>query len=85
MSITIAAGALVAAEARIEGDVTIGEETVVHPTAVILALDGPIDIGKRNVIEEKVVHVCVCEATSTRRLLFTVCVCARGCCTGCDY
>ena len=59
MSITIAAGALVAAEARIEGDVTIGEETVVHPTAVILALDGPIDIGKRNVIEEKVVHVCM--------------------------
>jgi len=53
-SVTIGTKALVAQDAVIEGVVSIGDETVIHPGAVIRALGGPIIIGKRNVIEENV-------------------------------
>lgn len=36
------------------GDVTIGSDCVVHPTAVIIANKGPIIIGNNNLIEERV-------------------------------
>lgn len=36
------------------GDVTIGGECVIHPTANIIARNGPIKIGNSNLIEERV-------------------------------
>lgn len=36
------------------GDVTIGEECVIHPATVIIARKGPIVIGNSNLIEERV-------------------------------
>lgn len=36
------------------GDVTIDADCVIHPTACIIARDGPIEIGKDNLIEERV-------------------------------
>uniref|UniRef100_A0A6G1SLB9 Dynactin subunit 6 n=1 Tax=Aceria tosichella TaxID=561515 RepID=A0A6G1SLB9_9ACAR len=36
------------------GDVTIGPDCVVHPTARIIARNGPIRIGSNNLIEERV-------------------------------
>lgn len=36
------------------GDVTIGAECVIHPTATIIARHGPIVIGNNNLIEERV-------------------------------
>ncbi|VDN86444.1 unnamed protein product [Brugia pahangi] len=61
---TIASDAVVCKEATLEGDITIGSDfgaigtieihlgTVVHPTAVIRATNGPIIIGENNNIEE---------------------------------
>ncbi|KAK6105395.1 Bacterial transferase hexapeptide (six repeats) family protein [Brugia pahangi] len=49
---TIASDAVVCKEATLEGDITIGSGTVVHPTAVIRATNGPIIIGENNNIEE---------------------------------
>lgn len=37
------------------GDVTIGPESVVHPTTCIIARNGPIVIGSNNLIEERVI------------------------------
>ena len=51
--LTISATAVVCADAVLEGDVTIGDETVVQPGAVIRALGGPIVIGQRNIVEER--------------------------------
>lgn len=41
-------------ECELQGDITIGSRTVVHPRAKILALSGPIVIGENNIIEEQV-------------------------------
>ncbi|KAL3997195.1 Bacterial transferase hexapeptide (six repeats) family protein [Acanthocheilonema viteae] len=49
---TIASDAVVCKEAILKGDITIGSGTVVHPTAVIRATNGPIIIGENNNIEE---------------------------------
>ncbi|VDK87644.1 unnamed protein product [Onchocerca ochengi] len=49
---TIASNAVVCKEAILEGEITIGSGTVVHPTAVIRATNGPIIIGENNNIEE---------------------------------
>lgn len=51
--LTISPTAVVCADAVLEGDVTIGDETVVQPGAVIRALGGPIVIGQRNIVEER--------------------------------
>ena len=37
-------------DANLQGSITIGENTVVHPGAEILALGGPIEIGANNII-----------------------------------
>jgi dynactin-6 len=53
--VKIAAGAVVCAEqTQLVGDVTIGCQTIVHPTSSIKALKGPIIIGESNIIEERV-------------------------------
>ena len=52
-SISIANGAVVCSECKIEGDVSIGSKTVIHPKAQIIAEAGPIIIGENNLIEER--------------------------------
>ncbi|KAJ2705231.1 hypothetical protein FB645_002629 [Coemansia sp. IMI 203386] len=53
----IAPRALVCKNTVIEGDVHIGNETVVHVGASILAKNGPIIIGSGNIISERAVIV----------------------------
>lgn len=55
MSLKISKTAVVCVEADIQGDVEIGERTVIHPKAQIIAENGPIIIGTDNLIEECVV------------------------------
>uniref|UniRef100_A0A1I7YJF4 Dynactin subunit 6 n=1 Tax=Steinernema glaseri TaxID=37863 RepID=A0A1I7YJF4_9BILA len=50
--LTIAQGAVVVKDCILEGEITIGTGTVVHPKATIRALTGPIVIGENNIIEE---------------------------------
>nr|CAG4637484.1 EOG090X0I48 [Ceriodaphnia reticulata]SVE73296.1 EOG090X0I48 [Ceriodaphnia reticulata] len=50
----IASGAIVCCECELQGDITIGSRTVIHPRAKIIALSGPIVIGENNIIEEQV-------------------------------
>ena len=52
-SVSIANGAVVCSECKIEGDVSIGRKTVIHPKAQIIAEAGPIIIGENNLIEER--------------------------------
>jgi len=42
------------AVSELQGDITIGSRTVIHPRAKIIALLGPIIIGENNIIEEQV-------------------------------
>lgn len=51
--VKIVPGAIVCSEqTKLSGDITIGHKTVVHPTASIIAENGPIVIGECNLIEE---------------------------------
>ena len=50
--LTIEPGAIVCKTSNIQGDVTIGTGTVVHPKASIIAEGGPIIIGPNNIVEE---------------------------------
>ena len=52
-SVSLSSGAVVCSECRIEGDVSIGSKTVIHPKAEIIAEAGPIIIGENNLIEER--------------------------------
>eukprot|EP00037_Helgoeca_nana_P005483 m.51850 g.51850 ORF g.51850 m.51850 type:complete len:168 (-) comp16475_c0_seq1:208-711(-) len=52
---TISSTAVVSKLARLEGAVTIGDDTVIHPSCKILAEGGPITIGTGCLIEELVV------------------------------
>ncbi|KAI1290203.1 Dynactin subunit 6 [Halotydeus destructor] len=52
-NIRILPGAIVCSEqTTLIGNITIGNKTVVHPTATIIAENGPITIGDNNLIEE---------------------------------
>jgi len=53
LNLQIATGAVVCQEANLVGEISIGEGTVVHPKANIIAEAGPIIIGKNNIIEEQ--------------------------------
>lgn len=56
--IRIAAGSVVCSEhTQIIGEVSIGSKTIVHPTAIIHAKNGPIMIGECNLIEERAMIV----------------------------
>lgn len=48
---------IIANEADLRGEISIGSGTVVHPKATILALQGPISIGADCIIEELAVLV----------------------------
>jgi NDP-sugar pyrophosphorylase family protein len=52
--VVILSKAIVPRETELKGEVTVGSGTVLHPSAKILALNGPIVIGEGNIIEEKV-------------------------------
>lgn len=52
---TIESKAVVPRETELKGEIKIGSGTVLHPTAKILAENGPIIIGAGNLIEEKVI------------------------------
>ncbi|XP_042897734.1 dynactin subunit 6 isoform X1 [Parasteatoda tepidariorum] len=52
--VTIAPGAIVCKECELQGDVTIGSRTIIHPKARIIAETAPIIIGEANLIEEQV-------------------------------
>ena len=47
-------GAVVSSECDLQGDITVGTRTVIHPKARIIAEAGPIRIGESNLIEEQV-------------------------------
>jgi carbonic anhydrase/acetyltransferase-like protein (isoleucine patch superfamily) len=46
---------VVCQEALLQGEITIGAGTVIHPKAQILAEAGPIVIGENNLVEENAV------------------------------
>lgn len=48
---------VVAADADLRGEISVGSGTVIHPKATILALSGPISIGSNCIIEETAVIV----------------------------
>lgn len=54
-SVKIGSDCVVCEQAEIKGDVTIGNGTIVHPKARIIAEAGPIILGDGNLIEEKAV------------------------------
>ncbi|CAG8512424.1 6009_t:CDS:10 [Ambispora gerdemannii] len=56
-SIFINKRAVVCEDIVLEGEIRIGEGTVLHPQCKILAEQGPIVIGQNNIIEEKVTIV----------------------------
>ena len=59
--VVISQGAMVAAEAKLEGDVFVGPGTVINPLCEIVSTSGPIIIGEDNIFEERVVVRCVHE------------------------
>ncbi|ETN78188.1 bacterial transferase hexapeptide repeat protein [Necator americanus] len=64
--------AIVCREATLEGCVSIGAGTVVHPFAIIKATNGPIIIGENNIIEDRSLienmWSCIFKATTCFRL-----------------
>jgi carbonic anhydrase/acetyltransferase-like protein (isoleucine patch superfamily) len=54
MNINLENNATVVTAATLEGNISIGSYTVVHPHAIIKSGDGQIIIGKNNIIEEGV-------------------------------
>lgn len=54
-SLQIGTDCIICEQAEIKGNVTIGNNSIVHPKARIIAEAGPIIIGEGNLIEEKAV------------------------------
>eukprot|EP00056_Hartaetosiga_gracilis_P022108 m.28253 g.28253 ORF g.28253 m.28253 type:complete len:170 (+) comp9455_c0_seq1:70-579(+) len=54
MVVEVDSSAIICRGATIQGDVTIGSGTIVHTTAKLIGINGPIIIGKNNMIEEQV-------------------------------
>lgn len=52
LRITAHPTALICQDTELRGDITIGEGTIIHPKAVIIAAGGPIVFGKNCVVEE---------------------------------
>lgn len=57
-NIKVVSGAIVCEESKLRGDITIGANTIIHPSASIHAEAGPIIIGDNCLIEEqaKITH-----------------------------
>lgn len=55
--ITAHSTALICQDTDLRGEITIGQGTVIHPKAAILAIGGPVIIGNNCVVEETAVIV----------------------------
>lgn len=55
--VSVSSGAVVPKDCTLEGNIHIGEGTVLHPRCKIIAEKGSITIGKYNIIEEHSVIV----------------------------
>uniref|UniRef100_A0A0A9WBJ5 Dynactin subunit 6 n=1 Tax=Lygus hesperus TaxID=30085 RepID=A0A0A9WBJ5_LYGHE len=53
--VRISQGAVVCMDCKLEGPITVGPRTVIHPKACITAEGGPIMIGENNIFEEQCV------------------------------
>ena len=56
-NLTIGTRVIIAADADLRGEISVGSGTVIHPKATILALQGAISIGSNCIIEETAVIV----------------------------
>lgn len=54
MAMTAARQAAVCEEAELQGAVSVGAQSVVHPKAAVRALVGRVEIGRRSLIEDRV-------------------------------
>lgn len=61
-NLKLGSGCTVCDESEIVGDVTIGNGTIVHPRAQIIAESGPIVIGEKNLIEDKACIINKCNS-----------------------
>jgi carbonic anhydrase/acetyltransferase-like protein (isoleucine patch superfamily) len=73
----VSSGAIVPKDCTLEGNIHIGEGTVLHPRCRIIAEKGSITIGKYNIIEE---HSTIVNAHGTST---SVCVCGSACACAC--
>jgi carbonic anhydrase/acetyltransferase-like protein (isoleucine patch superfamily) len=55
MPVTVARQAAVCEEAELQGVVSVGAQSVVHPTAAVRALLGRVTIGRRSLVEDRAV------------------------------
>lgn len=53
----IGSNCIICEDTKIQGDVTIGNGTILHPRVSIIAESGPIIIGEHNLIEEKAIII----------------------------
>ncbi|KAI9478731.1 MAG: trimeric LpxA-like protein [Benjaminiella poitrasii] len=53
--ITVGPKSIICQETELRGEISIGSGTVLHPQCRIIAENGPIYIGKNNIIEENVI------------------------------
>lgn len=56
-NLTVGTRVIIAQDADLRGEISVGSGTVIHPKATILALQGPISIGSNCIIEETAVIV----------------------------
>ncbi|KAJ9477805.1 Dynactin subunit 6 [Pseudozyma hubeiensis] len=56
-NLTVGTRVIIAQDADLRGEISVGSGTVIHPKATILALQGPISIGTNCIIEETAVIV----------------------------
>ncbi|CBQ73727.1 related to Dynactin 6 [Sporisorium reilianum SRZ2] len=56
-NLTVGTRVVIAQDADLRGEISVGSGTVIHPKATILALQGPISIGSNCIIEETAVIV----------------------------
>lgn len=55
--VKLGSNCIICEDSKIQGDVTIGNGTIIHPRACIIAESGPIVIGEHNLIEDKSVII----------------------------
>lgn len=56
-NLTVGTRVVIAQDADLRGDISVGSGSVIHPKATVLALQGPISIGSDCIIEETAVIV----------------------------
>lgn len=56
-NLTVGTRVIIAQDADLRGEISVGSGTVIHPKATLLALQGPISIGSNCIIEETAVIV----------------------------